>query len=291
MKRVLAERHPTDVGALKLRPASAEDFDVCIDESTIVEEDGKPCIVYEVFDGDLTELIWAVQNIKYSKNFRSGGLPTVSRIFGYRPRTEVRANLETCSTTSLARESPRQHAVICDFAVLMTESYRKYSAGAYEIHAATMSGVLPEWCIPDSLYTSGIVNKNNALRYHHDTGNFKDCWSGMIVLPNRVRGGELVVPEFRLAFDFRRPAIIFFDGQSLLHGVMPIEVPAGIGYRYSIVYYSLQKMCRCLTVGEESEHGRVWRTRAEHRRLAYSKGESDPAQESKKTQERKRAKE
>ena len=42
-----------------------------------------------------------------------------------------------------------------------------------------------------------------------------------------------------------------FDGQGIMHGVTPITYESPLSYRYSIVYYSLKQMWKCLTIDEE----------------------------------------
>lgn len=157
----------------------------------------------------------------------------------------------------------------------MTERYHEFGGDMFKQHEQAMARVLPEWRMPGSVYTSGIINENNALAYHFDSGNFRGCWSGMIVLPHRITGGELVLPQFRVAFRFKTPSVFFFDGQSILHGVMPIQRPS-MGYRYSLVYYSLQQMWRCLPADEELLRAKEMRTVREQRRVLYAKGLATP---------------
>ena len=46
----------------------------------------------------------------------------------------------------------------------------------------TLAAVRPEWRIPGTIFTSGIINKNNPLRYHRDAGNFPRLWSCMYAI-------------------------------------------------------------------------------------------------------------
>ena len=101
------------------------------------------------------------------------------------------------------------------------------------------------------MFTSGIVNKNNQLNYHYDSGNFRGVYSNMLVFKGDVSGGHLVIPEINISLEVADNSITIFDGQDLLHGVSPIKYLHKESYRYSIVYYSLERMWQCMEVGEE----------------------------------------
>jgi hypothetical protein len=269
MSRVVAERSPIDVKQLKMTAAKREHFDRVIDANAQVYIGDELAVVYQRLEGDYGDLERALCTIDYHKAPRTGGLPSESRIFGYRPRIALR--MDYCSVASLATDWPAEHKIVEQYAVHVSEIYAKHGAQKHAAQKAMLEKVLPEWRIPQSVYTSGIINKNNVLRYHHDAGNFKGCWSGMIVLPNRAQGGELVMPELRLAFAFTKPSVLLFDGQAILHGVMPIQCPR-MGYRYSIVYYALQTMCKCLPFDQELARIRTVKSEREVRRLEYKAG-------------------
>jgi hypothetical protein len=108
-----------------------------------------------------------------------------------------------------------------------------------------------EWRITDTPFTSGIINQNNRLKYHFDSGNFDSVYSNMIVLKDNVKGGFLAVPEFDMVFECANNTIVMFDGQKIMHGVTEIYKQTPTAHRYSIVYYSLQQMWNCDTIDEE----------------------------------------
>ena len=120
------------------------------------------------------------------------------------------------------------------------------------------------------VFTSGICNYNNPLRLHYDKGNFPGSWSAMFAFTHSIRGGNLVLPGYRVAFRFNKPSFIIFDGQKNLHGVTPIKYLGKSGFRYSVVYYAMQGMCRCLSTGEELERIRVVKTGRERKRAGGS---------------------
>jgi hypothetical protein len=78
----------------------------------------------------------------------------------------------------------------------------------------------------------------------------------MLVLREGMKGGWLVLPEYDARFFLRNNSIFMFDGQQILHGVTPMAKEREDGYRYSIVYYSLRGMWKCLTLTEELAQAR-----------------------------------
>jgi hypothetical protein len=101
------------------------------------------------------------------------------------------------------------------------------------------------------MYTSGIINENNPLKYHFDAGNFKGTWSAMFGFRKKTEGGYLSLPEIEIGIEIKNNSLLLFDGQSLLHGVTPIKMLEKDSKRYTIVYYSLQQMWNCKPIDDE----------------------------------------
>lgn len=248
-----------------MRSAQESDYDTLVTDSTLIYEGGQLMAAYVELDLDCSDIIAALLRIKYEKNYRTNGLPTTSRIFGFSPRITIRRDY--CTATLLAKENPHDHAIVCEYAAKAAEQYRQVNPGLYQAHLDTTDGhVIGEYRIKDSPFTSGIINKNNPLKYHFDTGNFKDVWSCMLVFKGDVEGGYLALPEYRLGFELKNNSLFMFDGQGLLHGVTPIQKKSGNAFRYSIVYYSLREMWSCLPLGQELERIQKKRTEREERR-------------------------
>jgi hypothetical protein len=169
----------------------------------------------------------------------------------------------------MARNFPKQHFVICDFSRELTKLYEEYFPETLKRHyELTEQKVRPEWKLEGTPFTSGIVNKNNPLKYHHDAGNFKTVLSNMIVLKRGVKGGRLACPEYDIKFECADNHVVIFDGQQILHGVTPIIKPGDEkAYRYSVVYYSLEQMWNCDSVNEEVKRIRKVKKEREHKRL------------------------
>jgi 2-oxoglutarate-Fe(II)-dependent dioxygenase family protein len=270
MNKLEAQRIEIDLADYKMRSAQESDYHTLATESTLIYEGDTLMIAYVELDLDCTQIVETLQRIHYEKDFRTDGLPTTSRIFGFMPRNVLRKDF--CSATKLAKDAPADHAVITDYAAKVADYYRDLNPALYEKHLeATDQHVVGDYRVKDSPFTSGIINKNNPLKYHFDTGNFRDVWSCMLVFKRDISGGYLSVPQYGLGFQLKHNSLFMFDGQSLLHGVTPIKKDSPRAFRYSIVYYSLREMWNCLPITDEVLRIQQIRTRREEQRLGDKK--------------------
>lgn len=253
------------------RSALESDYELFIEDDVIaIDEDTKQIIfVHKKLDFDDRQIMWALDRIKYEENTRTSGLKTRSRIFGFNPRNAIRKDF--CSTTSLAVSQPQEHAAVIKYGIQISGLYSQFTPEVYEQHMQiTKNKVLDEWAIKDTPFTSGIINKNNPLKYHFDSGNFKNVYSCMAVFKRGTKGGFLAMPEYSVGVALPHNSVFMFDGQSVLHGVTPITKESPTDTRYSIVYYSLQQIWNCLPLSEEIARIRNKKTERERKR---AKGE------------------
>lgn len=266
MQQLEATRKELNLKDYKMRSATEQDYSTLITQSSQIYENGKIMIAYIELDTPYQEVTEALQRINYEESYRTDGLPTRSRIFGFSPRNVLRKDF--CSATSLAKEAPQDHQIICDYAEQVCDRYYEMlNPELYVQHRGTTeTNVVDDYRIKRSAFTSGIINKNNPLKYHFDTGNVKDVWSCMLVLRGKTLGGYLAVPEYDVAFELKNNSLLLFDGQGLLHGVTPIKKQAADAYRYSIVYYTLRQMWNCQPLDEEIIRIRKLKTQREIKR-------------------------
>ena len=230
------------------------------------DANGKPMAIYtKVNPSQLEPMRQALMSVKYVDGARTQGMVSRSRIFGYAPRVAVR-NL-SCRLTSMGVEQPDPHGQICNAGLLAWDVYKTHNPEQAQRHNKLADeNVLDQWKIHSTPFTSGIANHNNPLVYHFDSGNFKDVWSAMFVLRDGISGGHLSIPELGVALECSDCSLVLFDGQSLLHGVTPINKLRTDAYRYSVVYYSLQGMWNCNNITDELAKMRQTRTEIEQRR-------------------------
>lgn len=268
MQKITAIRKPIDYKEFIRRPAATDDFSKLITEDTILYEDGfdKPILLYFKFTDDTSEVREAIQKIPYETSARSGGLMSTSRIFGFDPKTGIRKPF--CSATRLAMDNPKEHRAVVDFGEKIAQIYKQYLPDVYVSHEQlAIEKVKNEWRIPLTPFTSGIINKNNQLNYHFDSGNFKDVYSNMIVFKNNVAGGYLSLPEFDMGLQCADNTLVMFDGQKICHGVTPIQYYTENAYRYSIVYYTLSQMWKCEDITTEIANVRNRRMKQERKNI------------------------
>lgn len=262
-------RRPLDIREYRQRSAKEEDVTTLIDEPCIIMESGRIKVVYLQLDKvagvELAPLFAACQQIRYDTERRTSGMLSTSRIFGFEPRKVLRKDF--CAAVSLAVDSPEAHAELCAGSRLCSHFYRLTNPSLYQMHREIVANkVMKVWQLYNTVFTSGIVNENNPLPYHFDSGNFENVWSAMLVFKKDIAGGYLACPQYDAMFALPHNSLFMFDGQGLLHGVTPITRLTPEAKRYSIVYYSLKGMWQCLMPGEELERIRTVKTEREQRR-------------------------
>jgi hypothetical protein len=267
MRTVEIKHTPVDLSQYKKREALQKDTSELITQDTFVTEDGEPKILYATMPKELTKnLRWAVKTIKYNENKRTNGLKSNSKIFGYMPRRAIQK--DTWATADMANQFPKQHHVIANFATHLEKYYREYFPTILDKHyQEVQQKVRDEWTIPGTPFTSGIVNKDNQLNYHHDAGNFRGVLSNMICFKKGVKGGHLSIPEYDIRFEIGDNSLVIFDGQRILHGVTPFEKRSEKSYRITAVYYSLEQMWKCEDVDTEVYRVQEKKTEREKKRL------------------------
>lgn len=267
-----------DLDQYRKRAAREDDVAEVLHESFVLtDERGRPVMAY-IADGwtpeedRLLDDIFAVLGrIRYEHGARPEGLVSTSRTFGWKPRLEFRQDF--CSASSLSREQPDEHATVVAGAALVGEHYRRINPYLYRKHAvAAQMRVRDEYHLEDEVFTSGIINENNPLKYHFDAGNFKGVWSGMLAFREHTQQGYLALPAYDLAVGIAHKSLFLFDGQGILHGVTPIKLLRPDAKRYSIVYYSLERMWQCEPVGDEVARSKRVRTIREDERARTMAG-------------------
>lgn len=275
MKTVAAVRRELDLDAYKRRTASESDFSTLINESALIYEDGRLMIAYiELHEVDeyrpiFDSLFSALQRVDVPTTARTGGMPSTSKVFGFLPRNTIRRDF--CTSASMAVEYPEEHRILTSLARIAGQHYRAVHPDLYFKHKEIAdSKVLPEYRLEEDVFTSGILNKDNPLKYHFDAGNFKDVWSCMFGLKYNVSGGYLSVPEYDMGFEIHDRSLLMFDGQGLLHGVTPIRKLSPDAVRYTMVFYSMEQMWNCDPLDEEIVRIRRLRTQRELKRAGVA---------------------
>lgn len=251
----------------KHKQPKKEDYSRLIKEFGIYELENNNSILYMDLGKAGENLIKAFQNVSYYSSRRTGGLKTNSSLLAYKPRAPLKG--EFCSTASMSYNYPLEHDLFLETSRNLSLLYKKYLPEVFKKHMDEIEKerkigqnkykkLLKEYIIEGTPFTSGVVNKNNELKYHYDHGNIKDVCSAMVVLKNDVVGGYLSIPAYGVAFEMKNNSVLFFNGQNILHGVTSIYKTSIDAYRFSVVYYTLKDMWNCLTSEEELMESRKY---------------------------------
>ena len=262
-------RHEIDAKGMKETAAAETDYDVLIDEPTLGYENGKLVFVYMKppdTDRVLSRAREACFSLKFKDvNWRSDGLQSVSRIFGFQPRLTTRKDY--CAPTVMARESPAEQGALLDMGKVVARIYEQYNPELYKAHCELIEETVePDWRLPGMPFSGGIVNKNNPIHYHFDSANIPNVWSCLLCFKQDLEGGYLAVPQYNIAAAFRDGWIGLFDNKQFLHGVTPFNKISPEATRFTVVYYSNQGMRHCLPCAEEISRIKNKRTEREDKR-------------------------
>tara|TARA_R110000824_G_scaffold398509_1_gene602633 strand:- start:1018 stop:1872 length:855 start_codon:yes stop_codon:yes gene_type:complete len=257
MKYIEIVKQEVDSEKLLGTYAKVEDVSEVLTEDTVLTINKVPVLIYLRETGlDVEPLRNAMDKVRWVKAPRATtkmAMEPTNKVFGYQPRVTMR-NLP-CNVAALGLEQPDMHQLLCNWTEEIAKLYVELAPEAAKIHKErTDEKIQDRFHLADSMFTSGLINKNNVLPYHFDRGNFVGSWSAMLGLKKWVDGGYLVVPEYDFALEISDGSMSLFDGQALVHGVTPIKKLNEQAGRYTVVWYSLQKMWQCLTTKEEIEH-------------------------------------
>ena len=255
------ERHLRKVDAKQYIRRTAVEYDCAelVDcPTTVIDGDGIPLIVYDVGIKckEMKRAKAGLLGIKYEMSTRGisqRGMACRSKVFGYAPRDGRRR--QPCRSVSSHTTDKDSADALAACAVFIEGWYEQKLGKQYSHHKESVKILRDDWRLGGTVFTSGIANYNNALEYHYDSGNFKQCASVMIGFRQHAAGGSLCVPELDMRFAIDDFSVIAFDGQSLIHGVTPIKIRRS-GFRATAVYYSLRRMWSCKPIDEELLHHR-----------------------------------
>ena len=234
--------------------ARESDGTILVSEDTIVTEGGVPILVYIAKANMETDTFRKLLDGHKFKDFNRArsnrtGFKSKSVAFGFKPRAPLRR--QPCSLSGLSRTETNMSRIIEQWTKVVMDTYEHCIPNKAGEHMRVVEDVLRDYRLAGTVFTSGIVNQSSQLPYHFDSGNFKGAWSAMLGMKSGMEGGKLIVPKYNLALEISDGSLTFFDGQNALHGVTPIVRTKSGGHRYTIVWYSIQQMWKCLTTEEE----------------------------------------
>lgn len=255
MRRLVLERREVDPQWLKKPTIARPEHGPQIIESDTEAYDAKGNHLFSFVDVDRVPsapLLRAVETLRYDDNYRTKGLRSNSRVFGFQPRIPIRRDY--CAVAALAYSQPEQHATLIRYGKASAEMYERLQPQMFREQVDTLAKrVLPHWREEGVHFTSGIANKWNTLHYHRDAGNIPEMSSTMLSIVRDMprEAGMLVLPEYGVSLAFCGFQMLLFRGAEIVHGVTPISRTGPTSCRYTIVYYPLVGMCSCMSPAEE----------------------------------------
>tara|TARA_R100000781_G_scaffold65865_1_gene41450 strand:+ start:3495 stop:4328 length:834 start_codon:yes stop_codon:yes gene_type:complete len=250
MKRYELTKYEDCKGLLKTTPIK-EHYDCVIKEDTEFYLGDKCIGIYVNVDKELLSYVReSVKDTKYVETYRANTLPTKSSVFGALPRVALRNDF--CRFSNKTSEEKTNTNKLFTFQKTLCGIYKKHLPELYEHDLKqAREGVNDDYRLIDTPYTTANINVNHAIKYHKDSGNIKESFSNVLILKEHCTGGELVLPEYRIALEQSDGALCIFSGQKEIHGVMPIKPYKEDFYRASIVYYTLAQLEHCYPYKQE----------------------------------------
>lgn len=251
MLDIQVSKREVNIKELYKRQAQEDDVDNCIDEPCNVYCNGEKILHYDNFD--VSDIRKILPKIKFIRSTRVSGFQAHTKSFGYQAKSMLKNN--PCAMSRFASEQPEYNHLILSKIPKIEQIYEREFPEKYTYHQEIVNKtLLSDWILPGSVFTSGIINRNNPILYHHDSNNFKGVCSAMLNFRDNIAGGNLVLPEYNVKFSLKNNTIIYFEGKSILHGVTPIQCFDKTSERFSIVYYSVEALKECLSCKEEIEY-------------------------------------
>lgn len=250
MKRYNLTKHQDSAALLKTTPTK-EHYDTVIKEDTAFYLDDICIGIYVNVEKELLSYVReAVKDTKYVETYRANTLPTKSSVFGALPRVAMRNDF--CRFSNKTSEEKGNTNKLFTFQETLCKIYKEHLPELYEYDLQkSRETVNDDYRLIDTPYTTANINVNHAIKYHRDSGNIKNSYSNVLILKEYCTGGELVLPEYRIALEQSDGALCIFSGQKEIHGVMPIKPYKENFYRASIVYYTMAQLEHCYPYKEE----------------------------------------
>lgn len=227
-----------------------------IDEpTTILAPNGKAVAYYMEMPKNIYKVAKKVAlSTKPVKSGRTSGIPQLSTVYGFIPRNPIRDDY--CHITNQSKKEKDNFCLSLELNLMVAEFYKKLDMPMYYNAMEHVSAqILEDYRLVKTPWTNCNVNMNQVIKYHKDSGNIKSDFSNVIIIKDGVKGGYLACPEIGLTFAQEDGFMVFFDGQSILHGVTPCTFMNKDSYRCSIVLYTLENLRLCYPY--EQELGRV----------------------------------
>lgn len=212
-------------------------------DAAVLDAQGNLLALYLENQFTQKNVIDEILSLPYQHSDRLSGIGSDSLIFGFAPRDYIKKH--PCRATPFNRKHQKEYFYLHKLGKKAETILKEHFPDALEKHISNSSPVLSSWKIPETSFSSGIINKSNQLIYHTDNGNMSGCLSAMYTFRRDCDEGFLYLPEYEMLIKNRHGSLLWFDGANILHGVTPFKKKSAKSFRCTIVFYVLDKMQKC----------------------------------------------
>lgn len=241
---------------------SKNDFDFIINENCLLKLNNEIKGVYiKINENTMKEIKSIIKETKFVNSHRTKkAITTRSTVFGFLPRNPMRQDY--CRISESSKKEKNNFLKLYNFSEKLIEIYKKYLFEKYTNDKKLIKDTIKkEWRFNDEIpFTTISLNVNHAIKYHLDTANYKGNFSNVLICSDGIKGGELVLPEFKVALSQENGFLLIFDGQNVIHGVMPFLPTKKEFFRTSIVFYALEGMKHCYPFVDEVKRIKIKET-------------------------------
>jgi hypothetical protein len=164
-----------------------------------------------------------------------------------------------CRLTAFTRDHFPLYEAARPFVEEVSRLFQQYAPTRWQAQHEFIARVSPEFRIPDTVFTTVTVNRNERTATHMDANDYRGGFGVMAVLEDaRYVGGELIFPKYRTGVDMRMGGLCLADVHQW-HGNAPL---IGIGRRFvrlALIFYAREHMHACGSVEEERHRAAVAR--------------------------------
>lgn len=254
-----------DYAARKGQTPTAADYDTVIDEDTNLVENGRVVCAYRKLPDDVRALLSrCTAAAKCVEANRTNGVKTKSAVYGALPRVAVREDY--CRFSAATKQQPEVFAALNRVGAYLWSVYCSTFPEVAEQFAGFVDDIHADWKKTGTPFTTVNVNKNFAIGYHVDAGNYGGAYSNVLISKRNAQGGHFVMPQYRTALAQSDGALVIIDGVRVPHGVTKIVPTASNWERSSVVFYTLANLQHCLSKPDELKRSKIKATERARKR-------------------------
>ena len=198
---------------------------------------------------DTVERKKAAQHVAGFLSDRSYSVPVDSGVAGY---LDGRA-------TRFTRRHPDLFMQAFPFVRRLNELYKATCPTQWHAQSAAVEQhVEPRFRIADSVFTTLTVNHNYRTSAHRDEGNLEVGFSCLVALGSGWRGGEFIMPEYRVAVKLEPGDLLMLPSHEVIHANAPLVEDEACD-RLTVIAYVPKGMLKLGSWSQELERMRFYR--------------------------------